>query len=265
MRCLICILFGIAIIAARETNGRSDKLHTLRTLHLFAGAGGGILGDILLGHQCVCAVEIDGYCQKVLQARQKDGILPWFPIFSDVTTFDGRPWRGSVDVVSGGFPCQDISCAGKGVGIGGERSGLWTEFARIIGEVQPRFVFVENSPVLTSRGLGDVLGDLSCLGYDARWGIVGARHAGAPHHRYRIWIVAYPDSNRLARGGLQTKKEKRPPKPLLLLSWPPRPGTQREIPRMVNGLAHRMDRIKSIGEGQVPAVAKLAWEILNEV
>ena len=171
----------------------SSELYPLRTLHLFAGAGGGILGDILLGHRCVCAVEIEPYCQQVLSARQEDGILPWFPIFDDVRSFDGTPWRGLVDVVSGGFPCQDISSAGKGAGIEGERSGMWKEMARIIGEVRPRFALVENSPVLTSRGLGVVLGDLAALGYDAEWGVLGASDAGAPHQRERIWIVAYPN------------------------------------------------------------------------
>ena len=168
----------------------SSKLHPLRTLHLFAGAGGGILGDLLLGHRPICAVEIEPYCQQVLSARQKDGFLPWFPIYNDVQTFDGRPWRGIVDVVSGGFPCQDISAAGKGAGIEGERSGMWKEMARIIGEVQPRFAFVENSPMLTSRGLDRVLGDLSQMGYSSAYGIIGAHHAGAPHKRDRIWILS---------------------------------------------------------------------------
>jgi DNA (cytosine-5)-methyltransferase 1 len=169
----------------------------MRELALFAGAGGGILGGHLLGWKCVCAVEIKDYPRRILLARQRDGILPRFPIWDDVTTFDGRPWRGRVDVVSGGFPCQDISAAGKGKGIrGGERSGLWAEMARIIGEVQPRFVFVENSPMLTLRGLDVVLGDLATLGYDARWGVVSAENAGAPHIRERIWILAYTHSER---------------------------------------------------------------------
>ncbi|MFZ4441067.1 MAG: DNA cytosine methyltransferase [Syntrophales bacterium] len=162
----------------------------MNELHLFAGAGGGILGGILLGHTTVCAVEIDPYRRKVLLQRQRDGILPRFPIWDDVRTFDGKPWRGFVDIVCGGFPCQDISCAGKGAGISGERSGLWVEMARIICEVKPRYVLVENSPMLTIRGLGTVLRDLAAMGYDAKWGVLGAVHAGAPHKRLRIWIVA---------------------------------------------------------------------------
>ena len=163
---------------------------SLNELALFAGAGGGILGGHLLGWRTVCAVEWEPYPASVLCARQNDGLLPPFPIWDDVQTFDGRPWRGIVDVVSGGFPCQDISAAGKGVGIEGERSGMWREMARIIREVRPRFVFVENSPMLTSRGLGAVLGDLASMGFDAKWGVLGAADVGANHQRDRIWIVA---------------------------------------------------------------------------
>ncbi len=166
-------------------------MRKLRTMHLFAGAGGGLLADVLLGHQPVCAVEINYYCQQVLAARQEDGCLPWFPIFADVTKFDGRPWRGLVDIVSGGFPCQDISSAGRGAGIDGEKSGLWKEMSRIIGEVRPEYVFVENSPLLTRRGLGTVLGDLAEMGFDAEWGVLGASDIGASHKRERIWIMAY--------------------------------------------------------------------------
>ena len=136
----------------------------LRELALFAGAGGGILGGALLGWRTVCAVEINPYCQRVLLARQADGMLPNFPIWDDVQTFDGVPWRGLVDVISGGFPCQDISVAGRGAGIDGAKSGMWRHFARIIREVRPRYVFVENSPNLTKQGLGRVLGDLAALG-----------------------------------------------------------------------------------------------------
>jgi len=162
----------------------------MNELALFAGAGGGILGGKLLGWRTVCAVEWEPYPASVLVARQNDKILSPFPIWDDVQTFDGRPWQGIVDVVSGGFPCQDISAAGKGAGIDGERSGMWGQMARIIHEVRPKFVFVENSPMLTSRGLGRVLGDLASMGFDARWGVLGAADIGAPHQRDRIWIVA---------------------------------------------------------------------------
>ena len=171
-----------------------NKRNQLRELHLFAGAGGGILGGMLCGHRTVCAVEIEKYPREVLLQRQRDGILPEFPIWDDVRTFDGKPWRGKVDVVCGGFPCQDISCAGKGAGIDGERSGMWGEMARIIGEIRPQYAFVENSPMLVGRGLARVIGDLAEMGYDARWGVIGAHHAGAPHKRDRIWLLSW-DSN----------------------------------------------------------------------
>jgi len=185
-----------------------EKIGGLRELALFAGGGGGILGGRLLGWRTVCAVEFAPYARSVLLARQRDGHLERFPIWDDVRTFDGRPWSGSVDVVSGGFPCQDISAAGKGAGIEGARSGLWGEMARIIGEVRPSFALVENSPMLTSRGLGVVLGDLAAMGYDARWGVLGARHVGAPHKRDRIWIVA-TDANSKRRRAQQVTRTKR--------------------------------------------------------
>jgi DNA (cytosine-5)-methyltransferase 1 len=170
-------------------------------LALFAGAGGGILGGHLLGWRTVCAVEWEPYAASVLVQRQNDGILPPFPIWDDVQTFDGRPWRGIVDVVSGGFPCQDISAAGKGAGISGERSGMWREMARIICEVRPKYAFIENSPMLTTRGLDVVLSDLASMGFDARWGVLGAADVGAPHQRDRIWVVADSNSQPSQIGG----------------------------------------------------------------
>ena len=227
----------------------------MNELALFAGAGGGILGGKLLGWRTVCAVEWEAYAASVLCARQNDGALPAFPIWDDVRTFDGRPWRGIVDVVSGGFPCQDISAAGKGAGIEGERSGMWTEMARIIGEVRPRFAFVENSPMLTSRGLGRVLGDLAALGYDARWGVLGAVDAGAPHERDRIWIVADMPSV-YAQGQPSGSRQKQSWRG----SWW---ATECGLDRVAYGVANRVDRLKAIGNGQVPAVAALAWEMLT--
>jgi DNA (cytosine-5)-methyltransferase 1 len=171
----------------------------MNELALFAGAGGGILGGKLLGWRTVCAVEWEPYAASVLLARQNDGILPAFPIWDDVQTFDAKPWQGVVDVISGGFPCQDIASNGKGDGINGSRSGLWKEMARVIGEVRPKYVFVENSPMLTRRGLGTVLGDLAKMGFNAEWGVVSAAEVGAHHKRSRIWIVA--NSNNSNGGG----------------------------------------------------------------
>lgn len=166
-----------------------DSIKNLRELALFAGAGGGILGGHLLGWRTVCAVEIEPYPATVLAKRQEEGHLQPFPIWDDVCTFDGRSWRGRVDVISGGFPCIDVSVAGKGAGIDGEHSGLWREYARIIREVRPRYVFVENSPALRTRGLTRVLSDLAEAGYDAVWMVMGADDVGAPHKRKRMWLL----------------------------------------------------------------------------
>lgn len=168
------------------------------TLHLFAGAGGGILGDMLLGHIPVGAVEIEKFAREVLFSRQKDGILPPFPIWDDVTTFrsDNEDCREYINYlktirgqlcISGGFPCQDISIAGKGAGLEGERSGLWSEMCRIIGEIRPHYIFLENSPALVTRGLERVLGDLAEIRYDITWGIISAADVGAWHKRERFW------------------------------------------------------------------------------
>lgn len=248
------------------------KKEKLNELHLFAGAGGGILGGILLGHTTVCAVEIEPYCRKVLLQRQRDGILPKFPIWDDVKTFDGKPWRGKVDVVCGGFPCQDISAAGKGAGISGERSGLWKEMARIIGEVGSRFVFIENSPLLRTRGLQVVLRDLAEMGYDARWGVVSAENAGALHKRERIWIFASNTKGVLnsckvinENGGKYKKPKGESGRVGMEKIWETR---ERIFASMPNGVGddfpNRVDRIRACGNGQVPIVAATAWRILSD-
>jgi len=238
----------------------------MNELALFAGAGGGILGGHLLGWRTVCAVEWSEYPASVLCARQNDGLLPPFPIWDDVQTFDGKPWRGIVDVVSGGFPCQDISAAGKGEGIGGGRSSMWKHMARIIGEVQPRYAFVENSPMLTSRGLGTVLGDLASLGFDAEWGVLSAADVGANHQRDRVWIVGH--SNRLRLEGNASRKQLRIQKKTIsrLNGWD---GSWNSLPkpyyiRSSDGMASRVDRLKAIGNGQVPLCAATAWKLLIE-
>lgn len=166
----------------------------MRTLHLFAGSGGGIIADMMLGHTPVAAVEIDPFCREVLKARQRDGWLPEFEIFEDVREFDGTKWKGKVDCICGGFPCQDISCAGKGAGIHGERSGLFFEMARIVNEVRPRYVFMENSPNLVCRGIEAVLWTLAQMGYDSRWCVLSAASVGALHRRDRWWGL-FADAN----------------------------------------------------------------------
>lgn len=162
----------------------------MNELALFCGSGGGLLAGHLLGWTPVCGVEIEKHPRETVLQRQRDGLLPTFPVWDDIRSFDGKPWRGVVDVVTGGFPCQDISGAGKGAGLAGARSGLWFEMLRVIEEVQPQFVFAENSANLRTKGLGTIVEGLTRLGYDVRWGVLGAWHAGAPHRRNRMWLYA---------------------------------------------------------------------------
>lgn len=248
-----------------------QSVNGLRELALFAGAGGGILGGKLLGWRTVCAVERNAYAAQVLAQRQNDRVLEPFPIWSDVCSFDGKPWRGIVDVVSGGFPCQDISSAGKGAGIDGEKSGLWKHMARIIDEVRPRFVFVENSPLLVSRGLVRILGDLASMGFDAKWGIIGAVDSGLHHNRKRLWLVAYTDRNGSQRINAESSYKKRKSQTeksdIERVVSKIQQGGKDSIPeswilRSSNGMAARMDRTVAIGNGQVPAVAAMAWNML---
>ena len=230
----------------------------MNELALFAGAGGGILGGKLLGWRTVCAVEIDPYARRVLLARQADGCLEPFPIWDDVTTFDGNRWRGNVDVVSGGFPCTDISSEGKGAGIDGNESGLWAEMARIIGEVQPRFVLVENSPMLVVRGLDRVLGDLATMGFDARWGVFSGGDVGTRHERERCWIVAHTPDRLQHEPESWTGERLRQGPPQV---WPePTSGELGGFDAVAGGVDCRR---RAIGNGQVPAVVCLAWETLG--
>ena len=242
-------------LVVRSSNYQPTRLNEL---HLFAGCGGGILGGILLGHQPCCAVEIEPYARKVLLQRQRDGQLPPFPVWDDVRTFDGKPWRKVADIVCGGFPCQDISLIGRGAGLDGERSGLWGEMRRVVCEVQPRIVFVENSPALTIRGLGRVLGDLAAMGFDAAWGVFSACSIGAPHTRERLWILA--DSSEGEYLGIQDAsiRRRRLPESRMGTWW----ATEPDLGRVADGLAHDVDRVAAIGNGQVPSVVRSAWNTL---
>lgn len=162
----------------------------MRVLDLFSGIGGFSLGLERAGMATAMFCEIEPFCRRVLAKH-----WPGVPIHDDVRTLDRlvvAEKAGAVDLVCGGFPCQDISVAGKGAGLGGERSGLWFEYRRIVEEVAPRWVVIENVPALRSRGLDTVLGGLAALGYDAEWHCVPASALGAPHRRDRVWIVAHP-------------------------------------------------------------------------
>lgn len=268
----------------------------LRELHLFAGAGGGILGGMLLGHTPVCAVELDVYCRKVLKARQRDGWLPDFPIYEDVRQFDGKPWRGKVDVVAGGFPCQPWSQAGKRKGADDPRH-LWPEMARIVEEVRPRYVFAENVQLAAFE---EPWRDLRGLGYRVPPALcVAAADVGAPHLRKRWWMLAYADSQRRDRGrasreaggpepsdgsgaqpadtdpnsGRCQERAQRDLEPSAGQSAQQRDDALRHgarswwqaepaVGRVVDELAHRVDRLRALGNGQVPMAAATAWQHL---
>ncbi len=263
-----------------------DNKKTMNVLSLFTGAGGGELTfqHLLKGFRTVGYVEYEPYPQAVIRQRISDGLLDNAPIFSDIKNFISEGWaesyKGMVDVVTGGFPCQDISCAGKGAGIEGEKSGLWGEMAEVVRQVRPQYVFVENSPMLTVRGLGTVLKDLAEMGYDARWGCISAAQIGAPHKRNRIWIVAYTKSGIVSRGsskknssgycnGNNLSKEWNNARGLFgedymdfILPKTAKGESQSKFCLVVDGMAGQVGQLKAIGNGQVPQVAATAWEIL---
>ena len=214
----------------------------------------------MLGWSTVCAVELEPYARKVLLQRQAEGHLERFPIWDDVRTFDGNPWRDSVDIVSGGSPCQNISAAGKREGITGKSSSLVYEMLRIVKEVQPRFVFAENSPQLRTNGLGAIVSTFAGMGYNCAWCVLGAWHTGAPHKRNRLWLLAHANSNSKPRQSINAKMEKLPPAYERSKAWQTEPA----LDRMVNGFSGRLDQLRALGNAQVPQVAALAFEVLSE-
>jgi DNA (cytosine-5)-methyltransferase 1 len=228
---------------------KGDSVHELA---LFAGAGGGILGGKLLGWRTVCAVEWEPYPASVLCARQNDKILETFPIWDDVKTFDGKQWRGIVDVVSGGFPCQAYSTAASGRNTADD---LWPEMRRIVADVAPRYVFAEN---VSRVAIDQAANDCESMGYKTRAISLSAKDLGADHIRERFWLLAYSDyDSELLRS---VNAETRWVQKLGYSIWE---GNARST-RVSNGMASRMDRIKATGNGQIPIVAATAWRILSE-
>jgi len=229
---------------------------------LFAGVGGLDLGLERAGLRCRWQVEIDAWCRGVLARHWPD-----VPKFADVREV-GAAQLGHVDVIAGGFPCQDISTAGRRAGIEGARSGLWSEYIRIVRELRPRYVLVENVGALRHRGGGiyRVLGDLAACGYDAQWDMLPAATFGTPHLRERMFIVAYPCSERWHDGdgaqlfeGIVRAKHSQ---------WPPNSGLANftfngraysgipESVRMDDGLPGGAHRVKACGNAVVPQVAE---------
>ena len=265
----------------------------LRLLDVFSGIGGFSLGlERSGGFETVAFCEIEDFPRRVLAKH-----WPEVPCYHDIRelTADRLAADGiAVDAICGGFPCQDISSAGKKAGITGERSGLWSEYARLIGELRPRVAFLENSSELLNRGLGNVLGDLAERGYAAEWQCISAASLGAPHGRDRVWIVAYPDNEgepasavhdearRLpAAGGdilANTQRGKFPLGRVMeragrlwqSLAWDGIWDIENSPLGMGvdDGLPDRMDRLKALGNSVVPAIPELlgrAWMEANHV
>jgi DNA (cytosine-5)-methyltransferase 1 len=219
----------------------------LNELALFAGAGGGILGGKLLGFRTVCAVEINEYCQRILMQRQDDGILEPFPIWPDIRTFDGKPWAGCVDIVTGGFPCQAFSTASSGAQIAAD---LWPEMLRIVADVSPRFVFAEN---VSRSAIHVAAGDLEQGGYKTKVLPLGASDLGGDHVRKRYWLFAYSDDE-----GQLLREQYAEMAISAFLShrvW----ESFYDESGMDDGVANRVERYKAIGNGQIPVVAATAF------
>jgi DNA (cytosine-5)-methyltransferase 1 len=219
-------------------------------LALFVGAGGGLLASKALGWKTVCGVEQNTYRRSVLMARQNDGALDPFPIWDDVCTFDGLPWRGRVDVVSGGFPCQAYSTAARGKN---NADDLWPEMRRVVAEVAPRYVFAEN---VARRAIDAAADDLEEMGYETRCIALSASDLGADHDRQRYWLGAYAD----VRGELcgEVDAETSWMQGICKGVWQAVPGSVRAS----DGVAGRLDRLKAAGDGQVPIVAATAWRLM---
>ena len=249
----------------------------MNELALFAGSGGGVLGGKLLGWKTVCYVERDEYCTNVLTARIGEGHLSDAPIWDDVRSFDGHPWAGSVDIITAGFPCQPFSTNGKQRAHLDHRN-MWPETVRIIAEVRPRWCLLENVPGLLSGShgyFGQILRALAELGFAARWACIPAAAIGADHHRNRLWVVAHA-SGRDAHQAIPQGHEEIPGRRKDQLgkssgyanlrfglpradAWHARPP---RLARVADGVAHRVERIRAIGNGQVPAVVRAAWTAL---
>ena len=258
---------------------------------LFAGIGGIDLGFERAGLECKWQVEIDEYATKVLAKH-----WPNVRRHGDIRTWP-QPDTERVDVIAGGFPCQDISYAGKGAGLAGERSGLFYEAIRVVREVGPRFVVLENVSALLTRGLDQVLGTLASIGYDAEWHCIPAAAVGAPHIRDRVFILAYSNEfvaskERVQRRGKQLRAPPRDSKGIRNLSnangtrlekregqdargtrpnrWaePVRSEwwiTEPELGRVANGISSRVDRLRGIGNAVVPQVAEWIGQWLIEL
>lgn len=267
----------------------------LKTMHLFAGHGGGLLADLILGHTPVVAVEWDGYACQVLRERAADGWFPGLRVWEgDVRMFDPSEYTGSVDCIHAGFPCQDISTSGLKKGVEeGTRSGLYREVLRVASVVRPKQLFLENVSAILSNGLGAVLGDLASMGFDAQWCCLPASFVGASHQRDRWWLLAnfngmrelQPQGSKqderrwINHGSFETQEvsdiersagEVRRETRRIRWKWKSiqRAGrweiaSEPLIRSRVHGIPNLRERIKGLGNAQVPLQAATAYRLLG--
>lgn len=241
----------------------------MNELSLFTGAGG-MLGGKILGWRTISYVEIDRRCQEIIKRRITDGVIDDAPIFADIRSFDGRQFRGLVDVVTAGFPCTPFSIAGKRKGEHDENN-YWPETIRALREVEPRFALLENVPgLVTDPYFGTILGDLYEAGFDAEWDIIGTDQLGGTNRRRRLWIFAYaggPGLERYESEGSRIRLAKRKTFTEFgnrIVSCGIRQPELASYLRVGSTMAGRMDRLKPIGNGQCPQVAAYAFESLME-
>ena len=251
-------------VAAMDIDNRKDADGNSRASHcyadlwtlgsLFSGIGGMDLGLERAGFNVRWQVECDEYANRVLRKHWPD-VQRW----PDVRTWP-QPDTERVDVICGGFPCQDISNAGQRAGIDGERSGLWGDYLRIVCKLRPRIVIVENVSALLVRGMDRVCGDLAESGYDAEWECVPASIIGAPHRRDRVFIVAHDASVNEARGNESKSvatSGRHANRGLVFSEVPTRKwDTEPDVDRVVERSAVGVDRLRGLGNVVVPQVAE---------
>ncbi len=231
----------------------------MRVLDLFSGIGGFSLGLERAGMTTVAFCEVDAKARQVLNKH-----WPKVPIYDDVQTLTADRLAADglipIHLICGGFPCQDLSYAGKGAGLAGSRSGLWFEFHRLIKEIQPAWAIIENVSALRSRGLDEVLRSLAQIGYDAEWHCIPASSLGAPHRRDRIWVIAYPrrQPTQVPTAGQQPAEQmlRGPCQAWRVGPWASRPAPS-AVCGMDDGIPHRMDRLKQLGNAVVPQIPEL--------
>ena len=246
--------------AVREGRGVSVAVSgggVMRVLDLFSGIGGFSLGLERAGMQTVAFCEIDPYCRRVLAKH-----WPEVPCYEDVRTLSAERLAANgigVDVICGGFPCQDISLLGTRLGLKGERSGLFSQCARLISELRPHYAILENVAELLDNGMGEILGTLAALGYDAEWHCIQAANVDKPHIRDRTWIVANPAQVK----GLDSIFQRRPiPMYNAAFNWEDWasqqwPKAASYIRRIDDGLPHASHRISALGNAVVPQIPEM--------